>query len=1413
MPKAPAAASMRVSKTTLSMFLRTRCDKELFFSLHDSKKMDSVGLPIPLKRPGIGVLSVAGDKFELIRNDQMVRLFPSIIKYAKSGKEYSEVDLINVLGGLTSSPALILQGRFSVGAHQTAVLSAIGIPPRDVCVVPPLADFIPDVVYVRDSVDGDLEVRPDGTRVLVDAATENRLALSIIDIKHTAEANPSYCSEIAIYALMMANWLQLNPQLATRFFVSANSYLWTRYKQANSTLESLESSGGATQNQLLDALIADSENAQLQFYLTSIRRFFEDIVRVVRAGQARPDGWKDLDWHVAGACGSCDWLGDKRHMSQAQRQIVDANPTYYCMPLASSCGHLCLVPGITRGAKKVLCQHAIPNTTALATAVGHQALQLHTVLKREAKTLPARSVAIISNALSRDPNAVIGSMVSSANLLLYASVNFDSSSGLLTGLALSGVATNFTKGQSPRRFQAVPFVVDQKDLQAEWVALEGFLTQIATFITAAEAIVTGRMTAQIQFWEERQFQELCNAMGRHLPRVMALSVRKAKALAWVFSPEEMIATPDSVEAATVVVVDEIVRRMVFTPTRHVLTLFDTAEHYHSGFSQSVRDPYYREYLSNGIPRERIYEIWANVPQVHRGANNVLPRNTVIAQYSDALVKQSKALESICEQLRGDYRGSFRANATTIPTSVPQGARNVAFDGKLWIWWDELEFNTSQLEAHIKMSMDGERLEADYEAIILTNGKHIVSDEYEFNVGRGSLDAKFKEDSILTLGKLGYPGMPLLRSTKLLKTNAVPFNGNPDSLLRPFWSVVESKLLSFDRLNGRARVQLRAPDDPQLIPYLIANAVFPLLNDVFLLEKKKPAAFNWAKFSSSILAAIGNPRLAVADPNAARAMGMARTPRSTGSSPETPASRVLWNPGALCGKAAESAATAGRLAAEVGTIDGLDPSQQSAVAHAIERALTVIWGPPGTGKTKTLGAILHATTKYASAMHQPVRVLVTGPTYKAVQEVMERTAQFVSGDTSAPCKMFMGYTSGRTQAPIPAGLNGHVAYRTMQFDSSDAEFKNCLNEIQAGQSVTIVGCQVRQARRFPQQLSSQCLHPIFDVVVIDESSQVTVSQSLAALTGLKDGSRLIIAGDYKQMPPISSVDPPAEAAYLVGSIQCYLTQRPFSVPVSQCILDRNYRSNDDIVAYARAIGYPPQLQSEYPNTVLHMLQALPKRSTYPAHLPWLEAFDELLRPNTKVAALLHRDDTSSQGNRFEAQAVAGIVWMLRHSVSALLDNRGVGRTHAHPTPEQFWKNSVGIVTPHRAQRAVVIRELEILWPNEKDLIIDAVDTVERFQGGERHTIIVTFGVADVDVIGGEEAFLMQLERTNVAISRAMAKCIVVMPDALAAHIPEDNRALATAYALKDYVEEFCNCRVDSTLSTPSETRWAQVRYRS
>ena len=136
-----------------------------------------------------------------------------------------------------------------------------------------------------------------------------------------------------------------------------------------------------------------------------------------------------------------------------------------------------------------------------------------------------------------------------------------------------------------------------------------------------------------------------------------------------------------------------------------------------------------------------------------------------------------------------------------------------------------------------------------------------------------------------------------------------------------------------------------------------------------------------------------------------------------------------------------------------------------------------------------------------------------------------------------------------------------------------------------------------------------------------------------------------------------------------------------------------------------------------------------------------------------------------------------------------------------------------MTPHRAQRALVVRELKSLFPFDSPNLIDsAVDTVEKFQGGQRHTIIVSFGVGDTDVIMGEEAFLMQLERTNVAISRAMAKCLVIMPMTLASHVPHDKKALETAYAIKDYVDEFCNHEIQDQITSGATKKILKLRYR-
>ena len=384
------------------MFLRTRCDKELYLSLFDRATMAAAGLPQPVKRPGIGILSVEGRIFEIERNDQLIRLFPGIVQFSKGSKAYNEVDLSTVLGKIGGVPAIVLQPKFSIASFKQSLLQNIGLSLGDIAMVPEIADFIPDVLVIRSAREGDFEILPDGTKKIILDLTEDRLAIDIFDVKHTSEANPSYCAEIAMYALMLSNWLHSHPTCKSRFYVSTNSYLWTRFKQGESELDRLEKSGGASSADLLQALVADSEDANLRFYLAAIRRFFEDVARVIRRAESPAKSWADLEWHISGSCGSCDWLGDKRHLNRVDHPVVDSNSSHYCVPDASRTGHLSLIPGITRGAKKILQRNSLHTAADLAAvASGHPAFQEHTVLKRDARHLPSRSTAILTGALGK----------------------------------------------------------------------------------------------------------------------------------------------------------------------------------------------------------------------------------------------------------------------------------------------------------------------------------------------------------------------------------------------------------------------------------------------------------------------------------------------------------------------------------------------------------------------------------------------------------------------------------------------------------------------------------------------------------------------------------------------------------------------------------------------------------------------------------------------------------------------------------------------------------------------------------------------------------------------------------------------------------------------------------------------------
>jgi superfamily I DNA and/or RNA helicase len=125
---------------------------------------------------------------------------------------------------------------------------------------------------------------------------------------------------------------------------------------------------------------------------------------------------------------------------------------------------------------------------------------------------------------------------------------------------------------------------------------------------------------------------------------------------------------------------------------------------------------------------------------------------------------------------------------------------------------------------------------------------------------------------------------------------------------------------------------------------------------------------------------------------------------------------------------------------------------------------------------------------------------------------------------------------------------------------------------------------------------------------------------------------------------------------------------------------------------------------------------------------------------------------------------------------------------------FWKHGIGIVTPHRAQQALIVSRLQHVFATyniDGSLIRGAVDTVERFQGQQRDIIIASYALGDEDAIRGEEEFLMSLNRFNVMVSRARAKIIVLVSQEVIKHLSNDIDVLRQSRLIKVYADSFCN----------------------
>jgi DNA helicase-2/ATP-dependent DNA helicase PcrA len=439
----------------------------------------------------------------------------------------------------------------------------------------------------------------------------------------------------------------------------------------------------------------------------------------------------------------------------------------------------------------------------------------------------------------------------------------------------------------------------------------------------------------------------------------------------------------------------------------------------------------------------------------------------------------------------------------------------------------------------------------------------------------------------------------------------------------------------------------------------------------------------------------------------------------------------------------------RYAAEEIAAFGLTESQAEAFRQICLRRVVPVWGPPGTGKTHFLAAAILALAAAHARAGIPFRVLVTAFTHAAIENLLRKIAALREA-----CQPGSAVRIGKAkswQGEETAGIE------TVEESRLGAWLQQ---HPQAIVGATVYSC-LKQYDRLPP----------FELSVIDEASQVRVPEAAIPIGLAGPQGRLVLAGDHLQLPPIVvGVYPEMEPGQPVlhRSIFEAISQRsgpPSSMRLMQQLTE-NFRMNDVLTSYAGGLLYGPGYRSFDSNVAQRRLNLLPQRGLD----PFVEA---CLDPDYPLVFVVLDGVWAARENPPEAeltaQLVAGLRSTLRQADGNLFSDDGA-----------FFRDGVFVVSPHRAQIRAIQRELrrQRRWQSPP-----LVDTVDKMQGREADAVIVSYGVSDPEFAAEEAEFIYGLNRLNVAVTRARAKCVVCLPRPLldappqVLDLPEAARGLA------------------------------------
>ena len=428
---------------------------------------------------------------------------------------------------------------------------------------------------------------------------------------------------------------------------------------------------------------------------------------------------------------------------------------------------------------------------------------------------------------------------------------------------------------------------------------------------------------------------------------------------------------------------------------------------------------------------------------------------------------------------------------------------------------------------------------------------------------------------------------------------------------------------------------------------------------------------------------------------------------------------------------------------------------------------LVHGVFGAGKSHLLVAVLwflkralHGTTQQRGG--KPVRVMLAALTNVAVDNVLEGLIARAAEDGESPGCIRVGSLKRIAPAVLPHSTHGKLAADDEKRTRSELEREMRLPSTSAGERRALqAAIQQIDAGRMSQRARAIASYPIvgctcastglpcldglrFDIVLLDESSQVTEPASLLPIARVQC-ERLLAVGDPMQLPPTlhnrtrpgappSTIatsaatsalasSRPQGAATMTADLTLTLFQRLAACGVSPVLLRRQYRCHPRISGLASRLFYGGQLRDGLGDAALV------------ARAPLLPDLPTIGFAEVHGCEKVERD--GSLTNRLEAERIV----------------RLVGSLHAAGLAAP----RIGVCCLYRAQAALcrhlLAERLSALLDGENV----SVSTVDGFQGAERDVILVSPCRTAVDA---NLRFVSAPQRLNVTITRARHHLLMV-----------------------------------------------------